>query len=98
MLRVNCRWFKLLDLNQTQVTQLKNAVEDGKITNDELNNITGLTEEQKFGILEFANKSNYFSTEETLSVLKILMQKQQWKTERKHSVNIHLGLCRKEER
>lgn len=67
---------KLLDLNQTQVTQLKTAVEDGKITNDELNNITGLTEEQKFGILEFANKSNFFSTEETLSVLKILMQKQ----------------------
>lgn len=67
---------KLLELNQTQVTQLKDAVKDGKITNDELNNITGLTEEQKFGILEFANKSNYFSTEETLSVLKILMTKQ----------------------
>ena len=67
---------KLLSLNQTQVTQLKTAVKDGKITNDELDNITGLTETQKTGILEFASNSNYFSTEETLSVLKILMLKQ----------------------
>ena len=59
----------LLSLNQTQVTQLKDVVKDGKITNDELDNITGLTEEQKFGILEFANKSNYFSTEDTLQNL-----------------------------
>ena len=29
---------ELLSLNQTQVTQLKDAVKDGKITNDELNN------------------------------------------------------------
>ena len=67
---------KLLSLNQTQVTQLKTAVKDGKITNDELDNITDLTEEQKFGILEFANNSKYFSPEETFSVLNILMQKQ----------------------
>lgn len=67
---------KLLNLNATQVSQLKTVAKDGKLTNDELNSITGLTEEQKKGILDFANKSNYFSTEETLTTLQILMQKQ----------------------
>ena len=67
---------KLLSLNQTQVTQLKTAVKDGKITNDELDNITGLTVDQRNGILDFANKSNYFSTEETLTTLQLLMKKQ----------------------
>lgn len=59
----------LLSLNQEQVTQLKTAVTDGKLTNDELNNISGLTDIQKAGILEVANNSQYFSTESTLSNL-----------------------------
>lgn len=67
---------KLLKLNNTQVTQLKTAVKDGKITNAELEGITGLTEEQKDGVIEFAEKSNYFSTEQTLSTLEVLMRKQ----------------------
>ena len=67
---------KLLKLNNTQVTQLKTAVKDGKITNAELEGITGLTEVQKDGVLEFAEKSNYFSTEQTLSTLEVLMRRQ----------------------
>lgn len=59
----------LLGLNQEQVAQLKTVASDGKITNDELNSITGLTQGQKEGIVEFANNSNYISTEGTLSDL-----------------------------
>ena len=59
----------LLGLNQEQVSQLKTVASDGKITNDELNSITGLTQGQKEGIVEFANNSNYISTEGTLSDL-----------------------------
>jgi len=40
-----------------------------KLTTDELNNISGLTQTQKNAILELANNSNYFSTEATLSNL-----------------------------
>ena len=67
---------KLLKLNNTQVTQLKTAVKDGKITNAELEGITGLTEVQKNGVIEFAEKSNYFSTEQTLLTLEVLMRRQ----------------------
>lgn len=59
----------LLGLNEQQITQLKNVASDGKITNDELNSITGLTQIQKDGILEFAKNSNFISTEGTLSDL-----------------------------
>lgn len=59
----------LLGLNQEQVTQLKTVASDGKITNDELNSINGLTQGQKDDIVEFANNSNYISTEGTLSEL-----------------------------
>lgn len=59
----------LLGLNEQQVSQLKAVSSDGKITNDELNSITGLTQIQKDGILEFAQNSNYISTEGTLSDL-----------------------------
>ena len=59
----------LLGLNQEQVSQLKTVASDGKITNDELNSINGLTQGQKEGIVEFANNSNYISTEGTLSDL-----------------------------
>ena len=60
---------QLLGLNEQQVTQLKTVASDGKITNDELNSITGLTQVQKDGIVEFANNSNYISTEGTLADL-----------------------------
>ena len=59
----------LLKLNSTQVAQLKQAVSDGKVTNSELNSITGLTTEQRDGIIDFASNSNYFSTETTLQDL-----------------------------
>lgn len=54
---------ELLSLNSEQVEQLKTSVEDGKATNEELNSISGITQEQKDGIIEFSNNSNYFSTE-----------------------------------
>ena len=60
---------QLLGLNEQQVSQLKTVASDGKITNDELNSITGLTQIQKDGIVEFANNSNYISTEGTLADL-----------------------------
>ena len=56
----------LLNLTQEQTNQLQTAAKDGAITNLELSNIKGLTETQKNGILEFANNSSYFSTEDTL--------------------------------
>ena len=59
----------LLGLNQQQVTQLKASVKDGKITNSELDSISGLSKEQRDGITDFANNSNYFSTESTLQDL-----------------------------
>ena len=59
----------LLGLNQQQVDQLKVSVQDGKITNSELDAISGLTKEQRDGITDFANNSNYFSTESTLQDL-----------------------------
>lgn len=59
----------LLGLSEEQLAQLKLSLVDGKLTNTELKSITGLTEAQKEGILEFANNSNYFSTEGTLSNL-----------------------------
>lgn len=59
----------LLGLNQQQVDQLKVSVRDGKITNSELDAISGLTKEQRDGITDFANSSNYFSTESTLQDL-----------------------------
>ena len=59
----------LLGLNKQQVSQLKTVASDGKITNDELNSINGLTQVQKDGIVEFAGNSNYFSTEATLANL-----------------------------
>ncbi|WP_418180741.1 hypothetical protein ACNSOL_01340 [Aliarcobacter lanthieri] len=59
----------LYNLTNEQLTQLQAVASDGKITNDELNSITGLTQTQKDGILSFANNSNFFSTEGTLSTL-----------------------------
>ncbi|WP_323665230.1 tape measure protein [Aliarcobacter butzleri] len=59
----------LYNLTAQQLTQLQTVASDGKITNDELNSITGLTQTQKDGILSFANNSNYFSTEGTLQNL-----------------------------
>lgn len=59
----------LLGLTKEQKEELEKVAKDGNITNKELNNIGTLTETQKQGILDFANKSNYFSTEETLSYL-----------------------------
>lgn len=59
----------LYNLTSEQLTQLQTVASDGKITNDELNSITGLTQTQKDGILSFANNSNFFSTEGTLQNL-----------------------------
>lgn len=59
----------LKTLSSEQKAELILANADGKITNTELNTITGLTNTQKDGILEFANNSEYFSTEATLSNL-----------------------------
>ena len=66
----------LLNLNQEQVTQLKQVSKDGSITNQELSSINNLTQTQKNGIVEFANNSSYFSTEDTLSSLNKYMKKQ----------------------
>jgi hypothetical protein len=66
----------LLGLNEEQVTQLKAAASDGKITNEELNSIKGLTQTQKDGVLDFAKNSSLFSTEETLNSLNEYMKKQ----------------------
>lgn len=66
----------LTSINEDQRNALYRANIDGIITNDELSNINGLTQVQKDGILQFAEKSNYFSTEGTLSTLQILMKKQ----------------------
>ena len=59
----------LLDLNSSQLEQLQIASADGNITNEELANISGLTEVQKDGVVEFAANSNYLSTEATLANL-----------------------------
>jgi hypothetical protein len=59
----------MLGLSKDQTDQLKNLLADTKLTNSELNSIVGLTQVQKDGIVEFANNSNYFSTEGTLSNL-----------------------------
>ena len=59
----------LLKLNDIQTAQLKNIVRDGKITNNELDSITGLSQEQRDEITKFASNSNYFSTEGTLQDL-----------------------------
>lgn len=66
----------LLNLNQEQVNQLKTVATDGKITTTELNSIKGLTQTQKDGIIDFANNSEYFSTESTLYSLNEYMKKQ----------------------
>lgn len=59
----------LLELTQEQTSQLQLAAKDGVITNQELTSIKNLTQTQKDGVLEFANNSNYLSTEDTLSNL-----------------------------
>ena len=66
----------LLGLSQEQLGQLKNFSKDGEITSKELSLINSLTQTQKDGIIEFANNSNYFSTEDTLSSLSEYMRKQ----------------------
>ena len=60
---------ELIGLNQDQKATLRTVASDGKITNQELSSINGLTETQKTKITEFANNSGYFSTEGTLSNL-----------------------------
>lgn len=60
---------ELLGLTGEQTIQLKESIKDGKLTNEELSEITNLTETQKTGILEFASNSNMFATEATLSNL-----------------------------
>ncbi|WP_152017961.1 tape measure protein [Aliarcobacter butzleri] len=59
----------LYNLSSQQLKELKSVAADGKITNSELDSISGLTQEQKKGIIEFANSSSYFSTEDTLQNL-----------------------------
>lgn len=59
----------LLGLNQQQANSLKESVKDGLITNQELSNIQGLTQEQKDGIIQTAENSNFFATESTLTNL-----------------------------
>lgn len=59
----------LINLSQSQLSQLQSSVSDGRLTADELNNISGLTQVQKDAILELSKNSNYFSTEATLSNL-----------------------------
>lgn len=89
----------LLGLSEDQKKELQKVASDGNITNKELNNIGTLTETQKQGILDFANKSNYFSTEETLSYLteysrmqlEMLKQQQAEETERLTSKTLNYG-------
>lgn len=59
----------LTTLSAEQKTALLQANKDGVITNTELQSINSLTTVQKDGILEFAQNSNYISTEGTLSDL-----------------------------
>lgn len=66
----------LLNLTKEQSSQLQSSVQDGVVTNQELANIKNLTQAQKDGILEFANNSNYFSTEDTLQNLSDLTRLQ----------------------
>lgn len=66
----------LLGLNESQKAELQNIAKDGNIAKDELNSIKGLTETQKNGILDFAENSTLFSTEETLYSLNEYMKKQ----------------------
>lgn len=66
----------LYNLTKEQTTKLQSIALDGKITNSELNSISGLTQAQKDGILEFASNSTYFSTEGTLSSLNEYAKKQ----------------------
>lgn len=89
----------LLGLSEDQKKELQKVASDGNITNKELNNIGTLTETQKQGILDFANKSNYFSTEETLSYfteysrmqLEMFKQQQANETERLTSKTLTYG-------
>ena len=60
---------ELLGLTEDQLTQLQTVSSDGKITNQELDSISNLSEEQRKGIVDFANNSSYFSTESTLANL-----------------------------
>ena len=66
----------LYNLTKEQTTKLQSIALDGTITNSELNSISGLTQAQKDGILEFASNSTYFSTEGTLSSLNEYAKKQ----------------------
>lgn len=66
----------LLGLTEEQLNQLKEVAKDGEITSSELSSISNLTEEQKNGIIEFANVSNSLSTEDTLSSLNEYAKKQ----------------------
>ncbi len=59
----------LTSVSEEQKRQLILANQDGTITNNELSKIGSLTEAQKNGVLDFASKSGYFSTEDTLQNL-----------------------------
>lgn len=63
-------------LSSQQINQLKYVLDDGKITIAELNSINGLSQIQKDNILKFANNSDYFSTENTLTSLEDYAQQQ----------------------
>ncbi|PLY08891.1 MAG: hypothetical protein C0625_01655 [Arcobacter sp.] len=62
--------------SQNQLVALREALADTVITNNELNNIAGLTEQQKDNIITVANNSEYFSTESTLGLMTTLLQYQ----------------------
>ncbi|WP_026804681.1 hypothetical protein [Aliarcobacter lanthieri] len=51
----------LLDLESLQLAQLQLAFKDGTISKDELEKISGLSDETIKKILEFVGKSNYFN-------------------------------------
>lgn len=59
----------LLGLTKDQKNELQKVSSDGNITKKELETISGLTQVQKDGILDFASNSSFFSTESTLSNL-----------------------------
>ncbi len=66
----------LYNLTNLQLSQLQTVAADGKITASELNQINGLTQTQKDGILDFVDNSSYFSKENTLTSIDKYMKKQ----------------------
>lgn len=67
---------ELLQLNASQKESLQTVALDGKITNDELSGIAGISEDQKQGIRDVADRTNLLSTEKNQEDANDLMKLQ----------------------